>query len=64
MPKFIVYETTVTGKDRRLAVCDSLSDAMKEQKRQRKLVDPLSAVGIQDKSQYDFIQQHNKKMKK
>jgi hypothetical protein len=55
MPKFIVYETKANGKDYRLATCDSLAAALKEQKRRRKLVNPESVVGVQEKSMYEFI---------
>ncbi len=55
MPKFVVYETKANGKDYRLAVCDSLAAALKEQKRRRKLVNPESVVGVQEKSMYEFI---------
>jgi hypothetical protein len=61
MTKFIVVETTKENKDRKLAVKDSLAEAMKEQKKQRKLVPDTSAVSIAEKDTYDFIQKHNKK---
>ncbi len=61
MPKFIVYETKANGKDYRLATCDSLAAALKEQKRRRKLVNPESVVGVQEKEIYDFIRKHQEK---
>jgi hypothetical protein len=54
-------ETTKENKDRKLAVKDSLAEAMKEQKKQRKLVPDTSAVSIAEKDTYDLIQKHNKK---
>ena len=61
MPKFIVYETKENGRDYRLAVCDSLASALKEQKRRRKLVKPESVIGVQEKAIYDSIKQHQLK---
>ncbi len=63
MPKFIVYETKANGRDYRLATCDSLAAALKEQKRRRKMVNPESVVGVQEKSIYEFIKNHKSKEK-
>jgi len=63
MPKFIVYETKANGRDYRLATCDSLAAALKEQKRRRKMVNPESVVGVQEKSIYEFIKNHRSKEK-
>ena len=64
MPKFVVYETKANGKDYVLATVNSMAEAVKEQKRRRKLVNETSVVGIQEKDVYLFIKNHQEKERK
>lgn len=61
MSKFVVYEVKENGREYVLATVNSMADAVKEQKRRRKLVKETSVVGIQDKEVYLFIKKHQEK---
>lgn len=61
MSKFVVYEVKENGREYVLATVNSMTEAIKEQKRRRKLVKETSVVGIQDKEIYLFIKKHQEK---